>query len=102
MEQRTLNGNRYMYCCAVKTKLTLLTQLYPYHLSDVLVKGLRLTPFKYYLDMMADVMKSGASLKQFVSLHFLIVILFHLQKSRMTVCPISLPLTVIPPPFSSY
>jgi len=35
------------------------SQLYPYHLADVLVKGLRLTPFKYYLDMMADVMKSG-------------------------------------------
>jgi hypothetical protein len=34
-------------------------QLYPYHLSDVMVKGLRITPFKYYLNMMHDVMKQG-------------------------------------------
>lgn len=33
--------------------------LYPYHISDVLIKGLKLTPFKYYLDMMHDVMKNG-------------------------------------------
>jgi hypothetical protein len=37
-------------------------QLYPYHLSDVMVKGLRITPFKYYLNMMHDVMKEGRSL----------------------------------------
>ena len=44
--------------------LTLLrtVQLYPYHLSDVMVKGLRITPFKYYLNMMHDVMKEGRSL----------------------------------------
>ncbi|KAL6051572.1 General transcription factor IIH subunit 4 [Balamuthia mandrillaris] len=35
--------------------------LYPYHLSDVLCKGLRLTPFKYYLKMMHDVMKADRS-----------------------------------------
>mmetsp|Transcript_39796 Transcript_39796/g.100324 ORF Transcript_39796/g.100324 Transcript_39796/m.100324 type:complete len:658 (-) Transcript_39796:434-2407(-) len=35
--------------------------LYPYHLSDFLVKTLRITPFKYYLDIMHDVMKSEKS-----------------------------------------
>lgn len=35
--------------------------LYPYHLSDVMVKGLRITPFKYYLNMMHDVMKEERS-----------------------------------------
>jgi len=35
--------------------------LYPYHLSDVLVKSLRITPFKYYLEMMQDVMKNEFS-----------------------------------------
>ncbi len=34
-------------------------QLYPYHISDVLVRGLRITPFKYYLDMMHEVMQNG-------------------------------------------
>eukprot|EP01114_Cavostelium_apophysatum_P023794 TRINITY_DN9078_c0_g1_i1.p1 TRINITY_DN9078_c0_g1~~TRINITY_DN9078_c0_g1_i1.p1 ORF type:complete len:782 (+),score=207.84 TRINITY_DN9078_c0_g1_i1:79-2424(+) len=35
--------------------------LYPYHISDVLNKGLKLTPFKYYLDMMQEVMKNELS-----------------------------------------
>lgn len=35
--------------------------LYPYHLSDVLIKGLRMTPFKYYSEMMHDVMVSEKS-----------------------------------------
>eukprot|EP01100_Stratorugosa_tubuloviscum_P009482 TRINITY_DN3982_c0_g1_i2.p1 TRINITY_DN3982_c0_g1~~TRINITY_DN3982_c0_g1_i2.p1 ORF type:complete len:732 (-),score=274.06 TRINITY_DN3982_c0_g1_i2:51-2246(-) len=35
--------------------------LYPYHISDVLVRGFKLTPFKYYLEMMYDVMMSEKS-----------------------------------------
>lgn len=35
--------------------------LYPYHLSDLFVRGLRITPFNYYLDMMADLMQSERS-----------------------------------------
>ena len=27
-------------------------QLYPYHLQDILVQGLRMTPFNYYCSMM--------------------------------------------------
>lgn len=27
--------------------------LYPYHLSDIMVRGLRITPFTYYTNMMA-------------------------------------------------
>ncbi|XP_072169876.1 protein FAM91A1-like [Diadema setosum] len=35
--------------------------LYPYHLSDITVKGLRITPFAYYLSMMHDIMSSEKS-----------------------------------------
>lgn len=35
--------------------------LYPYHLSDIFVRGLRITPFNYYLDMMADLMSQEKS-----------------------------------------
>lgn len=35
--------------------------LYPYHLSDVVVKGLRLTPFNYYIGMMTDIMTAEKS-----------------------------------------
>ncbi|RNA28552.1 FAM91A1 [Brachionus plicatilis] len=35
--------------------------LYPYHLSDIYVRGLRITPFNYYLDMMAQLMASEKS-----------------------------------------
>src|SRR3569623_1963747 len=30
--------------------------LYPYHLADIIVRGLRVTPFNYYINMMADIM----------------------------------------------
>lgn len=30
--------------------------LYPYHLSDIIIRGFRITPFNYYLDMMANLM----------------------------------------------
>lgn len=44
--------------------------LYPYHLSDVIVKGLRITPFSYYVTIMADIMtqeKSYDSLPNFTA-----------------------------------
>ncbi|KAK3600385.1 hypothetical protein CHS0354_016001 [Potamilus streckersoni] len=44
--------------------------LYPYHLSDVVVKGLRVTPFIYYTNMMAEIMtqeKSYDSLPNFTA-----------------------------------
>ncbi|XP_014670836.1 PREDICTED: protein FAM91A1-like [Priapulus caudatus] len=44
--------------------------LYPYHLSDVHVKGLRITPFSYYLGIMQDIMsqeKSYDSLPNFTA-----------------------------------
>lgn len=44
--------------------------LYPYHLSDIMVKGLRVTPFGYYSNMMQDIMnqeKSYDSLPNFTA-----------------------------------
>ncbi len=35
--------------------------LYPYHLSDVMVKGLRITPFAYYISIMSDIMQQEKS-----------------------------------------
>ncbi|PNF32474.1 Protein FAM91A1 [Cryptotermes secundus] len=35
--------------------------LYPYHLSDVAVKGLRVTPFQYYISMMENIMEQEKS-----------------------------------------
>ncbi|XP_078542923.1 protein FAM91A1 [Lissotriton helveticus] len=35
--------------------------LYPYHLSDIMVKGLRITPFSYYIGIMEDIMNSEKS-----------------------------------------
>ena len=44
--------------------------LYPFHLSDVMVKGLRITPFAYYVSIMQDIMsqeKSYDSLPNFTA-----------------------------------
>ncbi|CAF0859510.1 unnamed protein product [Didymodactylos carnosus] len=35
--------------------------LFPYHLSDIYVKGLRVTPFSYYIDMFCDLIQSEKS-----------------------------------------
>lgn len=35
--------------------------LYPYHLSDVVVKGLRITPFQFYVSTIIHVMESDKS-----------------------------------------
>lgn len=45
--------------------------LYPYHLADIFVRGLRITPFNYYLDIMADLMsleKSYDTLPNFTAI----------------------------------
>ncbi len=36
-------------------------QLYPYHLQDKLIEGLRVTPFLYYSNMMHDTMAQERS-----------------------------------------
>ncbi|XP_042226226.1 protein FAM91A1-like isoform X2 [Homarus americanus] len=44
--------------------------MYPYHLSDVVVKGLRVTPFQYYISILTDIMtaeKSYDSLPNFTA-----------------------------------
>ena len=43
-------------------KLIVSSQVFPYHLQDELIRGLRITPFKYYFDIIGDVMESGRSL----------------------------------------
>ncbi len=45
----------YFYVCSHPP------QLYPYHLQDVLIEGLRLTPFIYYCGMIGDIMQSERS-----------------------------------------
>lgn len=40
-----------------KTKL----MLYPYHLSDRVVKGLRITPFQYYISIIDKIMEQEKS-----------------------------------------
>ena len=45
-------------------------QLYPYHISDVVVEGLRITPFAYYVEMMLNIIgleKSYDSLPNFTA-----------------------------------
>ena len=44
--------------------------LYPYHLSEFMIQGLRVTPFAYYHGMMKDIMaaeKSYDSLPNFTA-----------------------------------
>lgn len=35
--------------------------LYPYHLADVMVKGLRVTPFQYYISIIESMMDNDKS-----------------------------------------
>ena len=35
--------------------------MYPYHLGDVMVKGLRITAFDYYLDIFIEMLKNEKS-----------------------------------------
>lgn len=41
--------------------MILIWQLFPYHLSDVIVKGLRITPFSYYCSIMESIMSNERS-----------------------------------------
>lgn len=41
--------------------LTMQMQLYPYHLQDMLIQGLRDTPFGYYCEMMFELIYSEKS-----------------------------------------
>ena len=51
-----------MYATCTHTYiLTHTTQLYPYHLQDMSIQGLRNTPFAYYSNMMYDIMFSEKS-----------------------------------------
>lgn len=35
--------------------------LFPYHLADIITKGLRVTPFNYYIDVLSCLLKSDRS-----------------------------------------
>lgn len=51
--------------------------LYPYHLSEFMIRGLRVTPFAYYHGMMKDIMsqeKSYDSLPNFTAADGMIVV----------------------------
>lgn len=37
----------------------LMHQLFPYHLSENVCRIQRITPFRYYIDMLYDVMRNG-------------------------------------------
>ena len=59
--------------------------LYPYHLSDVVVKGLRVTPFAYYISIMCDIMtqeKSYDSLPNFTAADCKCIMSYHLVQRR--------------------
>ena len=45
----------------VQIRFSFTVQLYPYHLQDMLVRGLRVTPFSYYSNMMFDIMSNEKS-----------------------------------------
>eukprot|EP01113_Clastostelium_recurvatum_P032633 TRINITY_DN4219_c0_g1_i6.p1 TRINITY_DN4219_c0_g1~~TRINITY_DN4219_c0_g1_i6.p1 ORF type:complete len:867 (+),score=237.19 TRINITY_DN4219_c0_g1_i6:26-2626(+) len=58
---RTLVADERNYYQEIVRISRLNYMLFPYHISDVLTKGLRITPFKYYLEMMTEVMTSEKS-----------------------------------------
>ena len=45
----------------INLSIIIIPQLFPYHLSDVIVKGLRITPFSYYCSIMESIMASERS-----------------------------------------
>ena len=38
-----------------------MTQLFPYHIADVITKGLHITPFNYYLEIFVEMLKTDKS-----------------------------------------
>lgn len=49
------------YCLPQHIPPSLSIQLYPYHMQDVMVQGLRVTPFSYYCSMMYDMVQNEKS-----------------------------------------
>lgn len=53
------NEQRY-YELLVDKSVTFLC-LFPYHLADIITKGLRVTPFNYYIDVLCYLLKNDRS-----------------------------------------
>ncbi|XP_055387509.1 protein FAM91A1 [Condylostylus longicornis] len=53
------NEQRYYELLVEKSISNL--NLFPYHLADIVTKGLRVTPFNYYLDVICNLLKSDKS-----------------------------------------
>lgn len=53
------NEQRY-YELLVDKSITCLC-LFPYHLADIITKGLRVTPFNYYIDVLCYLLKNDRS-----------------------------------------
>lgn len=50
--------------CLMNPRWSVLLQLFPYHLSDYVCRVLRVTPFKYYCDLLYTVMREEKSYDQ--------------------------------------
>ena len=59
MRQIFRNEQRY-YELLVDKSITCLC-LFPYHLADIITKGLRVTPFNYYIDVLSYLLKNDRS-----------------------------------------
>lgn len=59
MRQVFRNEQRY-YELLVDKSATCLC-LFPYHLADIITKGLRVTPFNYYVDVLSYLLKNDRS-----------------------------------------
>ncbi len=53
------NEQRYYELLLEKSKSSLC--LFPYHLADIVTKGLRVTPFNYYIDVLCLLLKNDKS-----------------------------------------
>lgn len=53
------NEKRY-YELLIEKSITGLS-IFPYHLSDIITKGLRVTPFNYYLEVVALLLRTDRS-----------------------------------------
>lgn len=65
IDQRSLvrqvfrNEQRYYELLVEKSVINL--SLFPYHLADIITKGLRVTPFNYYVDVLCYLLKHDRS-----------------------------------------
>lgn len=53
------NEQRYYELLVEKSVINL--SLFPYHLADIITKGLRVTPFNYYVDVLCYLLKHDRS-----------------------------------------